>query len=552
MIAAGLSRIALSFRVKGLTVSPFQNFADLSFRHKALVAPLVMLVLLAAILLPIWQTDRKLLIAYDRQVVVATEQATKRANTVGALMSARMHIDTLLWQRATGAPMARILVSEGAATSRSWAVLRSVEDWLSSNERQLDPALGEAVGRDAAAFRKAASQMIGSRTTQVEDAMRQHADLDRATLKLRSSFEEASEDVLRNLKQQGAALQIRRERVNAVGIGMILLGIGLAAALNRLTISSLSVPVNSLMAAMRDVAQGRADTPIPQFNRKDELGKMAAMAEKFRGQMVELTAMIEASYAAELEVERSQAALAQARELAFRQREFLSIFSHELQTPITIIDGNARQLAIKRGRMDEDTIGAKINAIRTEVQRVGGLIGSLLDAAKAEEGAIPFDPSAYNLKTLISEEIEVQTELAERHRFESDIDAVPDLVMGDPALMQQVFRNLLSNAIKYSPDGGSVRLRAYSDADWLNIDVADEGVGIPEAEIPRIAERYYRATSASGIKGNGIGLNLVKHLLSLHGGELRVSSVLGTGTTLTVRLPHTSIAVPQQKAEAEF
>jgi two-component system OmpR family sensor kinase len=100
-----------------------------------------------------------------------------------------------------------------------------------------------------------------------------------------------------------------------------------------------------------------------------------------------------------------------------------------------------------------------------------------------------------------------------------------------------VFDNLLSNAIKYSPGAGIAKITAGIEDGWLAIDVEDNGIGIPPGDIDRLFERYFRGSNVSGIVGTGVGLNLVKMVVDLHGGDIAVASEEGKGSRFTVRLP---------------
>ena len=117
--------------------------------------------------------------------------------------------------------------------------------------------------------------------------------------------------------------------------------------------------------------------------------------------------------------------------------------------------------------------------------------------------------------------------------------------------MRQVFSNLVSNAVKYSPDGTRIWVEGKVDDDGsVLIAVHDEGVGIPADEIDKLFERYFRASTSVGIIGTGIGLHMVKALVTMHGGDVNVSSVVGKGTTFSVRLPFNMPSVEGQDQAA--
>jgi two-component system OmpR family sensor kinase len=115
----------------------------------------------------------------------------------------------------------------------------------------------------------------------------------------------------------------------------------------------------------------------------------------------------------------------------------------------------------------------------------------------------------------------------------------PLRIVGDRKLLFQVFSNLLSNAIKYSPDGGLIKISAMDDSGKTAVVIEDRGVGIPEKDMERLFERYFRGSNVSGMVGTGVGLYLVKTVVDLHGGEIAVESHEGEGTKFTVRFPAT-------------
>jgi signal transduction histidine kinase len=111
----------------------------------------------------------------------------------------------------------------------------------------------------------------------------------------------------------------------------------------------------------------------------------------------------------------------------------------------------------------------------------------------------------------------------------------------DDKLMRHIFGNLLSNALKYSPAGGTVDFEVRADAHAFTFVVRDQGIGIPEADVPRLFETFHRATNVGNIVGTGLGLAIVKRSVDLHGGTIGVRSTLGQGTVFTVTLPRIEI-----------
>jgi PAS domain S-box-containing protein len=236
----------------------------------------------------------------------------------------------------------------------------------------------------------------------------------------------------------------------------------------------------------------------------------------------------------------------------FREEEemkstFVSVMSHELKTPVAIIKGYAQTLARPDAAWDQDVARQGLEIIEEEADRLEALINNLLDVSRIQAGGLRLEVTDVNLNRLLSrvaQDYRTQTQL---HRIEVDLPAYLPIISGDEERLRQVFTNLLSNAIKYSPDGGVIRIGGWIEDDpsrkrdhqRLVIYVADEGIGIPEAELPKIFERFYRVDSGlrRSTAGVGIGLFLINAIVEAHEGEIWVRSELNKGTTFFVALP---------------
>lgn len=230
-------------------------------------------------------------------------------------------------------------------------------------------------------------------------------------------------------------------------------------------------------------------------------------------------------------------ALAKERQLGQLQREFVSMTSHEFRTPLAIIDAAAQRLMRRRDSLSAAEFADLGRDMRDAVQRMVGMIDGILSSARLETGEILFTPRPMDLAGLIGEVCRRQGGLSPRHDIRMALDALPGEIAADRALLDQVFTNLLSNATKYAPEGGPIEVAGRRDGESVVVTVADRGVGIPKAELPRIFERFFRARTSTGIVGTGIGLYTVKLLVDMHGGHVSVESEEGQGTTVTVRLP---------------
>jgi len=230
-------------------------------------------------------------------------------------------------------------------------------------------------------------------------------------------------------------------------------------------------------------------------------------------------------------------ALEKEKQLTALQREFVAMVSHEFRTPLAIIDGAAQRLLRRLDKLEATDVENRIGKIRSAVMRMTELIESVLSASRLEAGLIDFNPEPCQLGELIRAVCRRQQGISPDHSIEVDVDALPAEFVADSKLLTQVFTNLLSNAVKYAPNRPRIEVRVWGEGDHACVSVKDEGLGIPAAEVPRLFEKFFRAKTSVGISGTGIGLYLIKQLVSLHGGEIAVESDEGKGSTFLLKLP---------------
>ena len=305
------------------------------------------------------------------------------------------------------------------------------------------------------------------------------------------------------------------------------------------------LPLTGITETMEQMSAGQLSITVPGQARRDELGAMARALEIFRRNSLEARRLAEENLDVErrLAEEKAEAvileqSLQHEKELGAQQRRFVSLVSHEFRTPLAIIDGQAQRLIRRGDKATADQRADWLNKIRTSVVRLTDLMESILSSSSLEAGSIAFQPTSMDLRALVRRACENQQEISSKHRIDVDIDALPEAYLGDPKLLHQVATNLLSNAVKYSPDADRVDVIGRLKADGVEIAVRDFGVGIPKDELPKLSQRFFRASTSNGIQGTGIGLNLVKALVELHEGVMEVSSVEGKGSTFTIKLPH--------------
>jgi signal transduction histidine kinase len=226
---------------------------------------------------------------------------------------------------------------------------------------------------------------------------------------------------------------------------------------------------------------------------------------------------------------------------AIKEREaFLSFVAHELRNPLTVLIGNIDYL-VTSSRATEPARQARIFAnLRTASQRLQEIITNMLVMSRVQRSASVASLSSVSLGKIVQDATDEVVLQATDRRTEMDVQipTPPPVVKGDGAALTRVFINLLDNAIKYTPMGGRVWIRVYQDGDMVYVEIGDTGQGIAETELPHLFDPYYRgfADATPFAKGFGLGLALVKMIVDQHGGSIRVTSRVGSGTVFTVAL----------------
>lgn len=363
------------------------------------------------------------------------------------------------------------------------------------------------------------------------------------TTRSRRAYDAASDDLgyLTNLTVAEAHdASDRAESTYRTARALILLAIALAGvilvgAVNYIT-RAISNPLLHLAARMRSLASNDTHIEIEGADRRDEIGEMARAVVVFRNNAIELAHSQRGlvQQAAMLE-ERLEAE----RQLTALQRNFVSMASHEFRTPLTIIDGHAQRIINLKDRARPADAAERAGSIRRAVQRMTQVMDGLLSSARLFEGEarLYYHPAEFELAALLHDVLRTHRESSPSAKIVERLGPAPKSMFGDRALLFQAFSNLVSNAIKYSPEGGQVRVEAEREADRLVVRVVDHGLGIPEPDLDRIFDRYHRGANVTGITGTGVGLYLVKTVVSLHGGEVEVATREGEGSRFTVRLP---------------
>ena len=322
-------------------------------------------------------------------------------------------------------------------------------------------------------------------------------------------------------------------RYGLTGLVALLLAIGAALVIER----SISRPVRRLRATAQRLGGGDLTARASQLG-GGEIGDLGATFNTMATQIAEREERL--------------------TELDRLKSEFVSSVSHELKTPLTTIKLLAHLLQ-RTDLTDEQRDYAKTIAV--ECDRQIDFVGNLLDLSRIESGAYKLRKTRVDVRELIGSCIVI-----ERHRAESlglmlttNIPAKSLNVSGDFEALCRVIRGLIDNAIKYTPEGGHITVSAEDVDDMMTISVSDTGKGIPETDLPRIFDKFYRASSeaeagpagspGTAAPGVGLGLYLAQYIASQLDGQIRVESKPGMGTTFNVILPLWSDDAAGEKTE---
>jgi signal transduction histidine kinase len=224
------------------------------------------------------------------------------------------------------------------------------------------------------------------------------------------------------------------------------------------------------------------------------------------------------------------------------RRDFVANVSHELKTPATSLRLLAESL---EETIDDDPVQARLFAaqLKRETERLSRLITDLLDLTRLESQEGVENPEPVDVRGVLMTVLARMRRVARKknvtlqwRRFGR---AAEYTVRGDETQLSSMFTNLVDNAVKYTPPGGRVEVTGGSEGSEIVIRVSDTGIGIPEAKLPRIFERFYRVDKARSKEtgGTGLGLSIARHIAENHGGRVAVESTPGVGSTFTVYLP---------------
>jgi signal transduction histidine kinase len=287
---------------------------------------------------------------------------------------------------------------------------------------------------------------------------------------------------------------------------------GIAAAvvalvLVRFVARGLTTPLREMAEATQAMARGDYSRRVTDTSR-DEIGRLAKSFNRMAAELAETDRV---------------------------RRDLVANVSHELRTPLTALQATLENIIDGVADADPETLVTML----AQVERLGRLVMQLLDLSRLEAGTVPLDRQDFAVAPVLAHAVREQKLHAPGVAIEMTVDEPGLEADGDPERVHQVVANLLENAVRHSPAGGAVEVRARRTPTGVTIEVNDEGPGIPDQEVNRVFERFYRADSARAASdgGAGLGLAIARWIVDLHGGEIHPERREPHGCRMVVTLP---------------
>jgi signal transduction histidine kinase len=289
---------------------------------------------------------------------------------------------------------------------------------------------------------------------------------------------------------------------------LIPIGLALTLSLGGLVIRGMLTPIKKMINTAKEIDTSSLSVRVETGSSEDELYDLAAILNDM--------------------LDRLQSAFD-------RQNRFISDVSHELRTPIAVVQGYSELLS-RWGAAKPEVLKEAIEAITSEAGNMKNLVEKLLFLARADKKTLVIQPDSFHIDELISEIVTETRLISSKEILAGQIESIT--LYADRALIKQAIRVFVENSLKYSGADGRVTLSCYADAGACAVVVSDNGIGISEADLPHIFERFYKADTARQRDGGsaGLGLAIAKWIADAHNAELDVSSKPGIGTTVRLLL----------------
>lgn len=301
-------------------------------------------------------------------------------------------------------------------------------------------------------------------------------------------------------------------KVNIPILYWSLMAVWVTALISRLARSTYEKPLKQIAQAARQVAEGDFSVYIPPIHSPDKQDYMDDMILDFNKMVAELGS------------------------IETLKTDFFSNVSHEIKTPLSVIQNSADML--KNPVLTEEERAEYVDTIARSSRRLNGLITNILKLNKLEKQSIQPVPEPYDLCEQLAECALLFEDRWEKKGIEFEADMEDQAAIeADASLLELVWNNLLSNAIKFTEPGGTVTLRQTSTAGSVEVSVSDTGCGMDAKTLKHIFDKFYQGDTSHSTEGNGLGLALVLRILRMMGGDISVASTPGVGSTFTVKIP---------------
>jgi len=277
------------------------------------------------------------------------------------------------------------------------------------------------------------------------------------------------------------------------------------------------------------------------LQRAENSGSYGYLLKPFKQR--ELHATIKIALSKHQEAVRMQKLIALAAAKSENRDRFFSMAYHDLNTPLTTIQLSAEMLEDSELQCGSGTINKNVARIKKAVNNMSGLLEDILMLSQAEYGKVSLNLNPINATDFCTSILEeLQPLVTDKHLINFRTHTEPVYANLDAKLLHHLLTNLLSNAIKYSPNGGNVSLELSCENQQIIFCVRDEGIGITAEDREKLFQQFERGANVGKIKGSGLGLCIVKHIVDVHGGTISVESAIGKGTTFIVTLPFLAIS----------
>lgn len=278
-----------------------------------------------------------------------------------------------------------------------------------------------------------------------------------------------------------------------------------------LRVKILEKPINIFQNAFKQVAQGDYSVRLNKMRTDGKVDEFEVMIEDFNYMVEELESV------------------------EMLKNDFVSNVSHELKTPITIIQNTTT--LISAGELSEDERAEYCEKLMQATNRLSSVIDNILQLSRLESSKVKPDLRPVNLSESISENVLLYDDIMDEKELDVEIDLDSSIIMEtDPELLSIVWKNILTNAIKFTPEKGKIEIKLKADSENVLVSFTDSGCGMDEHTARHIFEKFYQGDASRSTEGNGLGLALVMRIIYLLQGEISVDSEPGKGSTFTIKL----------------